>query len=194
MADEDQGQQLQSFPGGAVAPAGEPKQQESDQGKTFTQDEVNKIIADRVARAKPADYSDLKAKAAEYDKLAEKSQTETERLVNAARKETEQSVVQKFNRRIVQSEARALAASAKFRDPSDAVAFLGDLSQIQVTDDGVDVKALNSALADLAKQKPYLLIDEKPTRPEGDVGQGPRGNSGPANMNSLLHGLAKRGS
>jgi Cu/Zn superoxide dismutase len=102
--------------------------------------------------------------------------------------------MQAANRRLVQAEARALAASSKFRDPSDAVAFLGDLSKVPVDTDGrVDTKALTSRLNDLAKQKPYLLIEEKPTRPTGDAGQGPRQTAGPSNMNALIHGLAQRG-
>lgn len=184
--------QVESFPGGTIAPAQQPPPP-ADDPKTFTQDEVNKIVAERVARAKPADYSDLKAKAAEYDKLAEKSKTDLERAVDAARKEGAGEAATRYNRRLVESEARAQAATAKFRDPSDAVAFLGDLSNIQVTDDGVDTKALTAALADLAKAKPYLLVEEKPTRPVGDAGQGPRDASGPSNMNTLLHGLARRG-
>ena len=47
-----------------------------------TQDELNKIISDRVARerAKFADYTDLKSKAAKFDELDQASKTEQERL------------------------------------------------------------------------------------------------------------------
>ena len=43
-------------------------------GRTFTQDEVNTIIADRLnrERAKYADYDDLKAKASQADSLQAK--------------------------------------------------------------------------------------------------------------------------
>ncbi|HJR89886.1 MAG TPA: DUF4355 domain-containing protein [Aeromicrobium sp.] len=47
-----------------------------------TQDELNKIISDRVARerAKFADYTDLKSKAAKFDELDQASKSEQERL------------------------------------------------------------------------------------------------------------------
>jgi hypothetical protein len=47
-----------------------------------SQDELNKIISERVARerAKFADYTDLKSKAAKFDELDQASKTEQERL------------------------------------------------------------------------------------------------------------------
>jgi hypothetical protein len=47
-----------------------------------SQDELNKIISERVARerAKFADYTDLKGKAAKFDELDQASKTEQERL------------------------------------------------------------------------------------------------------------------
>lgn len=95
--------------------------------------------------------------------------------------------MQTANQRLVRAEARALAASAKFRDPSDAVAFLGDLSTVRVSSEGdVDADSLKAALNDLAKAKPYLLAEEKPTRPTGDAGQGPR-DSGPIDGRSWMN-------
>lgn len=51
-----------------------------------TQAELNKIIADRVARerAKFGDYGDLKQKAAKFDELDQASKTEQERLTERA--------------------------------------------------------------------------------------------------------------
>jgi hypothetical protein len=186
--------QAESFPGGTITAApNEAAAQQQEAGKTFTQEELNRIVSERVARAKASfgDYDELKKRASEYDKIAEKSKTDLERAVDAARNEGAQTAMQKANARLVKAEARALAAANKFRDPSDAVAFLGDLSDVSVTDDGeVDAKKLSAALTELAKQKPYLLVEEKPTRPTGDAGQGPRAPGGPTNMNALLHGLA----
>lgn len=47
-----------------------------------SQDELNKIISERVARERQkfADYSDLKSKAAKFDELDQASKTEQERL------------------------------------------------------------------------------------------------------------------
>ncbi|WP_078390716.1 hypothetical protein [Shouchella patagoniensis] len=47
-----------------------------DETKTFTQEEVNALIADRLSREKKkfADYEDIKAKAAQFDEHSAKSQ------------------------------------------------------------------------------------------------------------------------
>ena len=44
-----------------------------------TQDELNRIIGERVRRAKPADYDDLRAKAARLDEIEQANQTEAEK-------------------------------------------------------------------------------------------------------------------
>lgn len=51
-----------------------------------TQEELNRIIADRVARAKSqfADYGDLKKKAEQFDAIAEAQKTETQRAIERA--------------------------------------------------------------------------------------------------------------
>lgn len=64
-----------------------------------TQAELNKVIADRIARerAKYADYSDLKEKAAKFDELDQASKTEQERLTE----------------RLAAAEARAVEVEAR---------------------------------------------------------------------------------
>ena len=54
---------------------------EQPENKTFTQDEVNAIIGDRLKRdrEKYADYEDLKAKAQKYDEAEEASKTELQK-------------------------------------------------------------------------------------------------------------------
>lgn len=78
---------------------------QSDEGKTFTQADVDRLIADRLKRAKPADYDEARKKAAEFDKLQEASQTEQERAAKAAA-ETE--------KRAEQAEARAIRLEVAF--------------------------------------------------------------------------------
>ncbi len=70
--------------------------QDQSQGpRTFTQEELNKLIADRVGRerAKYADYGDMKRKAAELDQIEEAQKTEAqkqaERNAEADRKSAE---------------------------------------------------------------------------------------------------------
>ena len=54
-----------------------------DSGKEFkpitSQDELNRIIGERVKRAKPADYDDLKAKADRLDQIEQANKTEAEK-------------------------------------------------------------------------------------------------------------------
>ncbi len=58
-----------------------------DQNKTFTQEQLDAIVADRLARQKKqyADYDDLKAKAAEYDKL-DSSKSDIQKLQDSNQK------------------------------------------------------------------------------------------------------------
>ena len=145
-----------------------------------TQADLDRIISERLTRdrAKYADYADLKRKAEAYDEALEAAKTAEQKAVDAARQEGEQTATQKANARVVRAEARALAATAKFRDPSDAVKFL-DLTQVAVGDDGEpDSKALNVLLDQLAKDKPYLVDDGKGGKPKPDPGQGGTGSKG----------------
>lgn len=66
-----------------------PAAEGSVQDKTFTQEDVDRIVKERLARAKatpPADYEDLKKKAAEWDKAQEAAKTELERANERAAK------------------------------------------------------------------------------------------------------------
>lgn len=165
--------------GAAAAGGGAPAGASPAWAPPASQDELDRIISDRLSRerAKFADYDDLKAKASEHDKAVEAARSEQERAVDAARKEGESTATQRANAILAKAEARALAAEANFRTPADAVAFL-DLASIKVTENGdVDAEALKVALKKLAEEKPYLLADEKPARPKPDGSQGPRTGS-----------------
>lgn len=113
------------------------------------------------------------------EELEAASKSDLEKAVDAARKEGESAAAQRVNERLVKSEARALAAQAKFRDAGDAVHFL-DLADVKVADDGtVDAAAITKQLDQLAKDKPYLLSDDKPPVPTpGQAGIGVTGAGG----------------
>ena len=83
--------------------------QETEQ-KTFTQDELNAILNDRLGRekAKYADYADLKAKAEKFDKLEEASKSELQ-------KATEKATA-------LQSELDAMKKQSELRDIREKVA------------------------------------------------------------------------
>ncbi|MBQ2680458.1 MAG: hypothetical protein IJF97_00825 [Eggerthellaceae bacterium] len=57
-------------------------QPNEDQPRTFTQEQVDNIVRERLARAKaepPADYEELKAKAAKYDEAQEAAKSDLQR-------------------------------------------------------------------------------------------------------------------
>lgn len=156
-------------------PAGDP---DKDKGPTYTapatQADLDRIVGERLAREREkfADYPDLLKKAEAHDAALEAAKSDADKAVDAARTEGEKAATERMNVRVIRSEARTMAATAKFRDPSDAVAFL-DLSKVTVNDAGeVDEKAIGELLKTLAESKPYLLDDGKKPAPKPDRAQG----------------------
>lgn len=162
-----------------------PEPEKDKGGDEFTppasQDELNRIIGERLARerAKFADYEDLKRKAAEHDKAVEAARTEQEKAVEAAKNEGRTEALSVANTRLVAAEARALAAEAKFRNPALAVRAV-DLSGVTVNDDGaVDADAIKAKLKELSDAEPYLIDDKRGgPRPDPSQGGGKGGSSG----------------
>lgn len=158
--------------GGSGGGAGDDGKGGKDYTPPATQEDLNRIIGERVARerAKFADYDDLKKKADAHDKALDEARTEQEKAVEAARKDGETAALEKANTRLVSAEARAIAAEEKFLNPSAAVKLL-ELGEVKVGDDGsVDADAIRAKLKDLADSDPYL-IGEKP-KPKPDKSQG----------------------
>lgn len=156
-------------PDPAVQPPAEPPAD-----KTFTQADLDRIVADRLARQKAqfGDYDALKAKAAEFDALAEQQKSDAEKAVDAARREGRSEALKAANDRLLKAEVRA-AAAQKLADPADAVRLL-DLASFAVGDDGeIDGAAIAAAVDQLVTDKPYLAA--KPTGFQGSGGGGPRG-------------------
>lgn len=163
----------------------------TDAAKSFTQEDVDRIVKERVTRerAKVADYADLKTKASRLDEIEAASASEQEKAVNAAKAEATKVERERTNTVLARAEARALAAEAQFQDPADAVAFL-DLSQVAVNDDGeVDADEIKSQLKTLAEKKQYLL---KP-KPETTAGQAGIGVVGTQQFDDSPRGLIAAG-
>lgn len=146
-----------------------------DGSKTFTQADVDRIAGERAQRerAKYQDYNDLKASAAKLAKIEEANASETEKAVKAARDEGRNEVLTAANQRLVNAEARALAAEARARNPAIAVRSL-DLSGVKVADDGtVDAAAIKAMLDELQKSDGYLFGDPPVVNPNMDGGVRP---------------------
>jgi hypothetical protein len=137
-------------------PGGKPGAQPGAAGKTFTQDELNAIIAERLKREKEQfkDYEDLK-KFKEESESKNKSELEKERD-RATKAEAEAKKIREESaQRLLTSEARAVAAELGFSKPDRAVR-LADLADA-VKDGEVDSAKVKAALEALAKDMPELL-------------------------------------
>lgn len=147
--------------------------------KTLTQADVDRIVADRVAREKNkyADYGDLKAKAAKLDEIEAATASDLEKAVKAARDEATAAERARTAGVLAASEARALAAD-RFENPSTAVRLL-DLKDVSVSEDGVvDAEGVKSLLDALATSDPYLLKKEaSPVPTPGQAGIGVTGGT-----------------
>jgi hypothetical protein len=140
-----------------------------------TQDELNAILAERIKRerAKYADYTDLKTKAAQFDELTESQKTEiqkateraeaAERALNETRSEAQRfsvlarhQIPDEYQDLVQGSDAEALEASAlKVRAliqataPKERASFVipdeGGSPQLALNGDGIE-SALKKAL------------------------------------------------
>lgn len=171
----------------ATEPTTEP---DPGKGEALTQEKVNSLLAEqkRKLTERYAGFDDLKKKAEAHDAALEAAKTDAERAIESARKEGESTALERANGRLVASEARALAAEQKFRNPGTAVKLL-DLTNISVADDGsVDAAALKTRLKELAEAEPYLIDDGKKPAPKPDPAQGGAGGAKKGSLVGLSGG------
>jgi hypothetical protein len=147
------------------------RQEAEDKGKTLTQAEVDKIVADRVARERKkfADYDDLKKKAARLQQIEDGQKTEAQKLndqLAAQSVELQELRVEKIRR---------AAASAAGLDP--------DLAEFITAADEGEATEQARKLAERLKSN---------TRsPAPDFKQGTRSTPPPTrSRDELLRGLA----
>lgn len=108
-----------------------PPAPKKDEGKTFDQADVDRIVQDRLAKekAKVADYDELKAKAEELDKLKASSQSDLEKLteqidgLKKSQAETEQRALRAevaTAKGLTAAQAKRLAGSSREELEADA--------------------------------------------------------------------------
>jgi hypothetical protein len=160
----------------------EPAQDGGDQTGEKTTTEVETATEKHLTDLRKENASwrtKLRKAESELGKLKETSASAIEQARAEARQETLTEATTAANARIVKAEVIA-AAAKKLQDPSDAVAHL-DLDQIEVDEDGnVDRKAIDAAIDDLVKTKPYLAGVRDP-----EFGQRPTAQAGKT-MNALI--------
>jgi hypothetical protein len=133
--------------------------------RTFTQEDVDRIVKERLARAKatpPADYEEFKAKAAKYDELAEAQKSDLEKANDAAAKAQAEAADWKAKFETAQAEQerqQTIAAMA-----SQYKVDLGALSRM-----GGDVEDNAKYLASLNANRPkYGQMPDAGQQPMGE--------------------------
>jgi hypothetical protein len=143
--------------------------------KTFTQAELDKIVADRVAREKKkldryADYDDVKTKLSEFEKFEEerkKAEMTVQERLEAEKAEADKKAqeaeerankaLEQANKRLLKAEFRLLAKELGVRkDALDDAFVLADMTSVEVDEEG-NVQGVKEALETLKKAKAYLF-------------------------------------
>lgn len=148
------------------------------QDKTFTEEQVNKIVQERLAREqkKYADYDDLKAKASKFDELDEQNKSELQKANDRAAKLERDlaDATAAAQDSLLRSAVISEAAKRKVVDPDAALALV-DRSLLEFGDDGSPTN-IADAMDQLLKAKPYLVGGGTGTRGSADLGA--RGGDG----------------
>ena len=173
MADKEaKGTESPDVEGGGKQPEGD-----GVEARRFTQQELDALIRDRLARdrqsrdGKYADYDDLKDKAEKYAEYEEAQKSELQKAqeaVEKANREREEGLA-RANERLIRAEFIAAASQLQVKHPADAFA-LADRSAIAVTEDG-KVAGVKEAVEALVENGRLPLMG-KPKAPDLDGGAG----------------------
>lgn len=120
-----------------IGPEDNSSENEPAEPRTFTQEQVEQIVRKRLANVKaapPADYEELKAKAAKYDEAEEAAKSELERTLDAVAKEREradaaESRVQAMERERERARAVKEAAAEYGVDEETLSRMSGDVAE-----------------------------------------------------------------
>lgn len=160
------------------APSG---QQGAPAPQGFTQADVDRIVADRLARerAKYAGFDDLRAKADQFDQLQAAQQTDLEKAVARAVKDTEQRVKTETTTAFGQQLAKAQLAAAVAGKVADVDEHLEDIDTKKLIDANGQPDA--AAIARVAER----LMKLSPATPPSFDG-GARTSAKSTDMNALI--------
>jgi len=178
---EEQNDRQQDQPHDATGGGKQPEQGQ----RTFTQDQLDAILADRLARERTrfADYDDLKVKAAKLAELEQAQMSELEKATARAQAlEAERDrALARANETLVRSAFIAEAAKLGVVHPEDAFA-LSDASGVVVGEDG-KVSGVTEAVAALVEAG-RLPMTTRPQAPnlDGGAGSGARQGDKPKSL------------
>lgn len=171
-----------------------PSTDQAPADKSFTQEDVDRIVAERLAREqrKHADYEDLKAKAQRLDELESANASDLEKAVKAARDEVTKELTERFLRERLLDKVE-VAAAGKFADPEDARLRLGNRLEDFTKDNEVDTEALSKAVDDLLDAHPHLRASgSAPTPSPARAGIGVSGGQSPATPAQMFARIAEQ--
>ncbi|GIP55255.1 phage scaffolding protein [Paenibacillus vini] len=141
--------------------------------KLVPQDEVDRIVADRLARErkKYADYDDIKAKLADFEGKQAEWSTAKEAAEKRAQEaeEARTKALESANKRLVKAEFKELATTGDVKIRPDAIddAFqLADISGVTVDESG-NVVGMVDVIKALIEAKPYLASQSSGSRQIG---------------------------
>lgn len=164
-ADDPQGEAAGDPAAGGNPPESEPKT------VTLTQEALDKMIADRLKRAKPDDYDELVAMKARLDAEEEAKKTEAQKAEDE-RKERERKVNEKnskANAKLIRAEVIAEASAQNAIDADLVAQLLAGSKDIKVDDEG-EVIGAKEAVASLLMDKPVLVKGKTPGSSGGEFG------------------------
>lgn len=133
----------------AQAATSEPKKLE------MTQDEFDRIIAERVNRAKPKDYDDLVKLRDERDAAEEAKKTELQKEKDA-RIAAEQKAAEKDSKSNAKLIRAAVMTEATAQGAVDSDLVVRILAEGLTVDDEGEVPGVKAAVTKLLKEKPFL--------------------------------------
>jgi len=112
---------------------------EAEQFKPITsQEDLNRVIGERVKRAKPSDYDDLKAKAAKFDEIEQANKTELQKITedrdtHQKRGDTAEQQVARLEvaltKGLTLTQAKRLVGKTREEFEADADELLADLGK-----------------------------------------------------------------
>ncbi|MBI4496843.1 MAG: phage scaffolding protein [Chloroflexi bacterium] len=168
------------------------QQQGQGAGKTFTQEELDRVINERLARErdKYKDYEDLKKAKAKLDELDTANKSELEKAQETARKAEEQrtAALATANERLIKAEVKLKAVALNIVD-ADAAFALMDRAAVKVNDQG-EVEGVEAALKALVKAKAYLVASTGggSSATNGQRQQGQDGQETPEQRRARVYG------
>lgn len=143
--------------------------------KTFTQAELNAILADRLNRQKAqyADYDTLKEQAGKWAAAEEAQKTEAQRLAEAAAtaKRERDEALQRAQDRLIRAAFIAEAAKAGAAHPEDVYA-LADIAKVSLDEQDNPVGVAEAVAEVIAAGRVPLAQSQAQRAPDLDAGAG----------------------